>query len=124
AAQELFVISTTDDGWRVRSAHNPSQHYLVSGSGVGFRCSCPDFETHSEDPSWTCKHIMAVRDYQAKTLGKQKPETYEDEERAAMQTESAPQSENTSASPKAQMLVKRSLSPDGRIDSISLELSF
>jgi hypothetical protein len=28
AAQELFVISPTDNGWRVRLAHNPSQHYL------------------------------------------------------------------------------------------------
>src|SRR5437879_2313729 len=89
AAQELFVISPTDknDGWRVRSAHNPSQHYLVSGDGEGLRCDCPDFETHSEDPSWSCKHILAVQNCQAKTHGKEKRETYEDAERAAIQTE-------------------------------------
>lgn len=90
AAQELFVISTTDDGWRVRSAHNPSQHYLVSGDGEGLCCNCPDFETHSEDRDWTCKHILAVQDYEAKTSGKQKSETCEDAERAAFRLKLCP----------------------------------
>ena len=123
AEKDLFVISPTDDGWRVRSAHNPSQYHLVSGDCL--RCSCPDFEKHvAEDPNWTCKHILAVQDYQAKTSGQQNPETYEEAERAAMQSETAPpQPENGNASPQAQMLVKRSLSPDGRIDSISIEFS-
>jgi hypothetical protein len=130
AAEELFVISTTDDGWRVRSAHNPSQHYLVSGDGEDLRCDCPDFEAHvADDSNWTCKHILAVenyqkKEYQAKTHGKQKPETYENQERAAIQAETTLQRENVIAQPQAQMLVKRSLSPDGRIDSISLEFSF
>jgi SWIM zinc finger len=124
AAQELFVISPTDNGWRVRSAHNPSQYYLVSGDGEDLRCSCSDFETHSEDPDWICKHILAVQNHQAKTHGKQECETYEDEERAAIQSESSPLPQNAAINPQAQMLVKRSLSPDGRIDSISLEFSF
>jgi hypothetical protein len=124
AEKELFVISPADNGWRVRSAHNPSQHYLVSGDGEGsLRLS--DFETHSEDPNWSCKHILAVQDYRAKTAAKQKPESYEDAERAAMQTETVPQPQDPGLrTPEAQMLVKPSLSPDGRIDSISLEFSF
>jgi hypothetical protein len=114
----------------VRSAHNPSQYHLVSGDGEGLRCSCPDFEKHvTEDPNWTCKHILAVenyqkKDYQAKTAGQEKPESYEAAERAAIASEAAPQREKSADPPKTQMLVKRSLSPDGRIDSISLEFSF
>jgi SWIM zinc finger len=109
----------------VRSAHNPSQYHLVSGDGEGLRCSCPDFEKHvAEDRNWTCKHILAVQDYQEKTAGQQKPESYEEAERVAIESEPVPQPQNANASPKAQMLVKRSLSPDGRIDSISLEFSF
>jgi hypothetical protein len=112
----------------VRSAHNPSQRYLVAGDGESLRCDCPDFETHSEDPTWSCKHILAVqnyqaRDYQSKTHGKQNPEAYEDAERAAIQAETVPQNQDLRKR-EAQMLVKRSLSPDGRIDSISLEFSF
>jgi len=128
AEKELFVISPADDGWRVRSAHNPSQHYLVSGDGEGLRCDCPDFETHSEDPNWSCKHMLAVQNYQTKTQDHEKREakreSYEHPERAAIQTETVPQRESTTEKSQAQMLVKRSLSPDGRIDSISLEFSF
>jgi hypothetical protein len=131
AEKELLVISPpdTNNAWRVRSAHNPSQHYLVSGDGEGLRCDCPDFESHSEDPSWNCKHMLAVQNYQAKTQDHEKREakreSYEDAERAAIQTETVPQPEDPGLrKPQAQMLVKRSLSPDGRIDSISLEFSF
>jgi hypothetical protein len=85
----------------------------------------PIFETHSEDPSWSCKHILAVQNYQAKTQVKQTPENYEDAERAAIQAETVPQPQSPDfRKPEARMLVKRSLSPDGRIDSISLEFSF
>src|SRR5713226_8027604 len=89
AGKELFVISTTEEGWRVRSAHNPSRYYLVSGDGEGLRCSCPDFEKHfAEDPSWTCKHILAVQDYQAKTAAAHSPaEAYSSKEKAAIQAE-------------------------------------
>src|SRR6516162_2334058 len=86
AAEELFVISPTDtkNAWRVRSAHNPTQHYLVSGDGEGLRCDCPDYQTHSDDPEWSCKHMLAVENYQKRAAGTQNPESYEDEERAAI----------------------------------------
>ncbi len=73
AEKDLFVISTTNEGWRIRSAHNPSRYYTVSGDGEGLRCSCPDFETRfPEDDAWACKHMLAVQDYQAK-LANSKP---------------------------------------------------
>jgi hypothetical protein len=109
---------------------NPSQHYLVSGDGEGLRCSCPDFETHSEDPSCTCKHMLAVEDYQRKTATGHSPgDGYSSEERAAIKAEASAQieprngkSENGESVP-AQMLIKRSISPDARIDSMSIEFT-
>lgn len=125
AERDVFVISTYEDGWRVRSTRNPSKFYLVSMNGTGLRCTCPDFENNSaQDPSWQCKHVLAVQDQQAKT-GAIVPHTERElaEERAAVQAEGSPhQPENDDTHP-AQMLIKRSISPDGRIDSISIEFS-
>jgi hypothetical protein len=121
AERDLFVISTTEEGWRVRSAHNPSRYYVVSGNGEGLRCNCPDFETHfSDDEAWACKHILAVQDYQAKLGSKAKP----DGDGSATQPEVPAEAvQQNGASVPAQMIIKRSLSPDGRIDSISIEFS-
>src|SRR5205807_6536931 len=74
--------------------------------------------------------ILAVQDYQAKTGAARSPvEAYSSEERAAIQAEGSSrvksgevQPENTNSVP-SQMVIKRSLSPDGRIDSISIEFS-
>ncbi len=68
---------------------------------------------------------MAKR-VQAKT-GAADPQTERElaEERAAVQAEAAGNGQPTNGEPSAaQMLIKRSLSPDGRIDSISIEFSF
>jgi len=53
------------------------------------------------------------------------PLSYEEEERLAIQNENLPPANAMSESPKsaAQMLLKRSVSPDGRIDSLSVEFS-
>jgi predicted nucleic acid-binding Zn finger protein len=119
AEKEVFVIAITDEGWRVRSAHNPSRHYVVSGNEEGLACSCPDFENHAgDDPDWTCKHVLAVQDYEAKRAGGQ--ETAENQETAEPTVEIKPANGKSRA---AQMVVKRSLSPDGRIDSISIEFT-
>ena len=127
AVRDVFVITTAEEGWRVRSARNPSRFYVVSGGGADVRCSCPDFQTHSgEDPTWRCKHVLAVLNHRART-GATDPQTERElaEERAAVQAEDAPQVQRANGEPSAaQMLIKRSLSPDGRIDSISIEFAF
>ena len=125
ARREPLVITKAGDAWNVRSAANPSQSYEVSPDGDGLACSCPDFQTHfEEDVQWQCKHVLAVQDYLARNdaSAPSDGETYIDEERAAIQTETATELQN--GEPRGQMLVKRSLSPDGRIDSISIEFSF
>lgn len=125
AQRELFVISPAEDGWRVRTANNPSRYYLVSSGENGLACECPDFQENApKDPAWKCKHVLAVEDYQAKTGANGAPEKYEEQERAAIQAGSEPAPLPAGGQPLAHMLVKRSLSPDGRIDSISIEFSF
>ena len=61
AEREVFVITAAPEGWRVRSARNPSRFYTVSTNGAGPHCTCPDFEKHAaQDPAWQCKHVLAV----------------------------------------------------------------
>lgn len=68
AEREVFVISQAQDGWRVRSARNPSRAYSVAERSDGFVCTCPDFDPHvQEDPNWMCKHILAVQDFETQT---------------------------------------------------------
>ena len=127
AERDVFVITAAEEGWRVRSAHNPSKYYLVSANGTELQCACPDFQAHAtEDPTWRCKHVLAVQDHQAKT-GAADPQTECElaEERAAVQTEGSVEVvQRPNGEPSAaQMLIKRSISPDGRIDSISIEFT-
>jgi hypothetical protein len=131
AQEDVFVITAFENGWRVRSARNPSKFYLVSMNGAGLRCTCPDFEQHvAQDPAWQCKHLLAVQGHQTKT-GAADPQADRElaEERIAVQAEGSGQV--PPAFPPAngqtgpfQMLIKRSISPDGRIDSISIEFAF
>ena len=127
AERDVFVITAAEQGWRVRSARNPSKYYLVSANGTELQCACPDFQAHAtEDPTWRCKHVLAVQDHQAKT-GAADPQTECElaEERAAVQTEGSVEVvQRPNGEPSAaQMLIKRSISPDGRIDSISIEFT-
>jgi len=124
AEQEVFIVTTAENGWRVRSPRNPSQFYLVSPTETGLACTCPDFKTHAaEDPGWTCKHTLAVQGQQ----GKQSPaapasDAYAEEERTAIQQEASAEKSESEKLP-AQMVIKRSVSPDGRIDSVSVEFT-
>ena len=109
AEKEVFVITATDGGWRVRSVRNPSQSYQVKESQNGLVCNCPDFQSHASDPNWSCKHVLAVE--------RQNGTDFPPEEEPV---ETEQKSESADA---GQMVIKRSLSPDGRIDSISIEIS-
>ena len=127
AERDVFVITAAEEGWRVRSARNPSRFYQVSANGTDLQCTCPDFHSHApQDPAWQCKHVLAVQDHQAKT-GAADPQTENElaEERAAVQAEGPGEVQRPNGEPSAaQMLIKRSISPDGRIDSISIEFAF
>lgn len=47
AERDVFVITTADEGWHVRSARNPSRFYLVSSNGAGHQCNRRDFGKHT-----------------------------------------------------------------------------
>jgi predicted nucleic acid-binding Zn finger protein len=125
AVRETLIIKKTDDGYRVYSPGNPARNYLVSRELDDPRCSCPDFENHANDHDWRCKHILAV----AHHLGgsrqtSEEEDPVEREERLAIQEESRrSEASRTNGNGTSQMLLKRSVSPDGRIDSLSVEFS-
>lgn len=125
ATRETLVIKKTDEGFRVYSPGNPARNYLVSPDNDDPRCSCPDFESHANDPDWRCKHILAVSHHvggSRQTSEEEDP--VEREERLAIQEESRKsESLRTNSNGTSQMLLKRSVSPDGRIDSLSVEFS-
>ncbi|SRR5579885_864331 len=117
-AGETLVIARTDEGYRVYSPVNPSVSYTVGGGPDEPTCTCPDFQYHQGDPRWRCKHILAVLNQ----LGGNGSDPYEAEERAAIQNEGlADPLAQPSTAPE--MVIKRSVSPDGRIDSLSVEFS-
>ena len=125
---EQLVISRTEEGFRVYSPAYPTKSYIVSGSPEAPACTCPDFEHHQGDPEWRCKHILAVLEHVTRPDSSvPQTEPHGDEERAAIQEEAGakPKRKKTPAPSNGvpQMLIKRSASPDGRIDSLSVEFS-
>ena len=128
ATTETLVISRTEEGFRVYSPAYPTKSYIVSGSPEAPVCSCPDFEHHQGDGEWRCKHILAVLEHVAKPDScVPQTESHRDEERGAIQEEAGAKPKRKRLVPAAngipQMLIKRSVSPDGRIDSLSVEFS-
>lgn len=126
AASETYVVLYEDEGFTVYSPSNPTKRYLVTGSPEVPACNCPDFQQHKNDPQWRCNHILAAFDQ----IKKDDPDAYAAEERKAIQAESQAADKaqrkrtgNRNNGPHSQMLLKRSVSPDGRIDSLSVEFS-
>ena len=113
-----FVIMKTNEGYRVCSPLTPATQYVVSGLPDQPQCTCAEFERHDTDPNYMCPHIEAVlndTDRSARTNG-----------RTAGNGSTAPtppKPGNDRADNGAAMVLKRSVSPDGRIDSLSIEFS-
>jgi hypothetical protein len=126
AVNETLVIAPTEGGFRVYNPANITHLYMVSGIPELPKCNCPDFETHQSDPEWRCKHIFAVLNQMVKHQGPkpatESPQVPERKESAL--TASEPTEKKKSRGPRnghSQMLIKRSISPDGYIDSLSVE---
>jgi hypothetical protein len=130
AEAETLVIAEIDEGFTVYSPGEPKNIYRVTGTPESPQCTCPDFQFHAQDPAWRCKHILAVQHHFGAGNGTEPDPSSEAEERRAIQEESRPSrkrkataTSNTAANGAAQMVLKRSVSPDGRIDSLSVEFS-
>ncbi len=114
---ETFVIAKLGDGFRVYAPDHPQQIYLVSGTPQSPRCTCSTFHTGSAENEPTCDHIEAV-------FGQPEPPATPtlaaaSHPRTPMVGTMLP----TGEAVPVQMTLKRSVSPDGRIDSLSIELS-
>jgi SWIM zinc finger len=124
-----LIVSKTEEGFRVYSVHTPSKMYLVKKEGERWTCTCPDFESHKLDTTWRCKHILAVAPWQNQERvqaaqsdnGKPNKPAFPAETPAELRTPKMRTRKSSNGS--AQMLIKRSVSPDGRIDSVSVEFS-
>lgn len=116
ARTEPLVISRTEEGFRVYSAANRKNVYLVTGIPHAPVCSCPDFERNSFDPDWKCKHVLAVMNRVAMQNGRRGNGPAAEGEGARLPQPDRPLN-------GSQMLIKRSVSPDGRIDALSVEFS-
>lgn len=115
----IFVISKTDDGFQVHSPADPNQMYLVSGDADQPHCTCPAFKFLEDADDPRCEHIDAVFGSRDATQAESPP--------AANASGSRPTENGNgdlSNGKGATMLLKRSVSPDGRIDSLSVEISF
>lgn len=121
---ETLVISHREDGFRIYSLSDPHTSYTVSGSYAEPRCTCPEFARSNGSGNY-CQHVLAVREQLQASYGSpHDPDSFESAERRAIQAESAnEQPPMTPPTKIAEMLLKRSVSPDGRIDSLSVEFS-
>jgi hypothetical protein len=153
AETDLTTVTKTDEGYRVRFPFDPSTSYLVTINRGFLECSCPNFQSKKSDPTYSCRHIAAVIEYdnqrtEADSVGDESDDfpseyvddgidesVYEQEARERDEAQAASESEpyhppanhvreSIVVIPNARMFIKRSLSPDGRIDSVSVELDF
>jgi predicted nucleic acid-binding Zn finger protein len=120
--EEALILKRVDGGFRVYPPGNPTKNYLVTDDPRNPTCTCPDFMNHDGDTEWRCKHILAVESHLRG--GSESEDPVETEERRAIQEESRRSEVGRRATIGAcQMLLKRSVSPDGRIDSLSVEFT-
>lgn len=118
---ERLVIVRTDDGFRVYSPANPSRSCTVAGGLDHPTCTCPDFQ---QGPAGEyCAHIAAVLNSFGRQNGTGEDDRYAREEREAIQNEGRIAPDQGRQAGPAVMLLKRSVSPDGRIDALSVEFS-
>lgn len=122
--EERFVCLATDDGTIVYPASNSKDTNTVTGDPEHPSCTCEPF-IDSTGPEFRCVHVDAVFGRLAPP-DPEPPQPAAPAARALRAVESPSPAPTPAASPDsapATMLLKRSISPDGRIDSLSVELS-
>ena len=122
AKNEQFVVVQTDEGHRVYSPANPATTYLVTGIPESPACTCADFEYHAEEPDWRCKHIIAVMEGHGQRAPVEAAPTETITRRRRPRGVVSPGTSEQTDGP-THMVVKRSVSADGRIDSLSVEIA-
>lgn len=118
-AAESFVIIPQESGFRVYAASDPSRMYEVRQENGRWRCTCPDFDQCNQDEDWNCEHILAAAPWAANASRQARPNG----NTIAMPPAAASAAGADTQPPSAFMLIRRSVSPDGRIDSASVEFT-
>lgn len=122
--RSTFVIVREGDGFKVYSPDSPNNQHIVSGTFDAPVCTCPDFQNYRHVPGYRCPHIQTVFQHPGNTTNT--PYSYDREERQAIQEESRLTELSrllSEVNHPPEMTLKRSVSPDGRIDSLSIEFS-
>lgn len=95
---QTYVSTRTDRGVRVYSPQNPRQSHYVTGNAAEPACTCNDFSQHGD-----CGHLGAA---------------------AHLLPANGPDQKSDACKGAQTVLVRRSVSPDGKINSLSVEFSF
>jgi len=126
----VLIASKAEEGFRVYSLQTPSTIYQVRNDGERWTCTCPDFEAHKSDTTYRCPHILTVApwpngDHSATTPRPDNGHAKDAAIPALPPTEPPTEKKRgrKRSNGSVQMLIKRSVSPDGRIDSVSVEFS-
>jgi hypothetical protein len=126
--ENTFVIAKSEHGYRVCSPLTPAKQYVVSGLPENPQCTCADFMNPDAPPDWQCPHILAVLEQvngadRSKTASPPVPADHGSSEPPASTGKNGKKSPGGRNGKGAVMLLKRSVSPDGRIDSLSVEFT-
>lgn len=125
----VLIASKTEEGFRVYSLQTPSTIYSVRKDGERWTCTCPDFEAHKTDTTYRCQHILTVAPWpnDGHATAPQPGNGHAKEATVPALPPIDPPAEKKRSRKRSdgsvQMLIKRSVSPDGRIDSVSVEFS-
>jgi len=124
ADQQVWIGMHTDKGIRVYSPASPRQFFMVGGDSQYPTCTCREFQ--EEEPGYRCPHILAVESQLPDPVTDDDGNPVRNLDREEQGDHNPPRQAAVSAPAgeiPAQMLMKRSVSPDGRIDSLSVEFS-
>jgi hypothetical protein len=113
--EDFLIVNKTTDGYRVYSASQPGQQHFVHADLSNPACTCETFGSEQN-----CEHVRAVAEQLTEA------ERMELQERLAIQSGDPKTRKKRAATRSATpvtMTLKRSVSPDGRIDSLSVEFS-
>ncbi|HLY61050.1 MAG TPA: hypothetical protein VKV95_09900 [Terriglobia bacterium] len=125
----ILIASKTEEGFRVYSLQTPSTIYQVRYDGEQWTCNCFDFENHKSDTTYRCAHILTVAPWPNgnHATAPQPGNGHAKDAAVPALPPAEPPVEKKRARKRSNgsvvMLLKRSVSPDGRIDSLSIEFS-
>ncbi|GMW03103.1 MAG: hypothetical protein AMXMBFR84_42390 [Candidatus Hydrogenedentota bacterium] len=120
----VFVVIAVGDGFDVYKPENPDVVHRVTGNPESPECTCADYQWRGSKSGVPCDHIKAVFRYVAPANGQRESQESESN-RLGSQAEPDTASNGSFEIDGAPSLLglKRSVSLDGRINSLSVEMT-